>query len=271
MGVSDRHYFAWLTQALERFERESGELRATGARPGPVELWVLAGPQMNPPIEFLRDGLGRERTTVRLLDKFARLPGVTAVDFNALDAIPADACDALFMSRASYMVEDPGAFLVHTRRILRPGGLMIVDWLHGSSDAPALTLPGHHEYAGGAYSFCTTYCDPESLDEFGAEFGALIRHVNRPPWWTNPERPGAPLPIGERLRRLLGGGPRREITRETYLGTLRAELGREGKHLVEPEALAPHFKVLFRDARYLYPITGKFYLHLLTVLRPVGK
>jgi hypothetical protein len=27
---------------------------------------------------------------------------------------------------------------------------------------------------------------------------------------------------------------------------------------------------VFRDARYLYPLTRKFHLHLLTVLRPVG-
>ena len=37
-----------------------------------------------------------------------------------------------------------------------------------------------------------------------------------------------------------------------------------------PATLGSCFEVAFRDVRYLYPLTGKFHLHLLTVLRPVG-
>ncbi len=121
------------------------------------------------------------------------------------------------------------------------------------------------------YPFFTTYCDADSLAEFGAEFEAFIRHVNRPPSWANLEQPGTPVPMGLRLRRMLGGGPRGHLTRATYLEALREALGRVGKHLVEPDTLGACFKVIFRDARYLYPLTGKFHLHLLTVLRPVGK
>ena len=208
---------------------------------------------------------------MRWLDRFERGPGVVAADFNALGGVPEDACDVLVMTRASYMIADPPAFLRDARRMLRPGGLLVIDWLHGSADAPRLDLPGHHEYEGQACPFLTTYGDAESLAEFGGEFDALIRHVNRPPSWANLERPGARVPIGARLRRMLGAGPRGHVTRATYLDTVRDALRDAGKHLIEPDTLGTCFKVLFRDARYLFPRTGKFHLHLLTVLRPVGK
>jgi SAM-dependent methyltransferase len=258
LGVSDRHYFAWLDGALARFERESGELAATGARPGPVDVWVLAGARTNPAIEGVRLALGRERTAVRFLDRFARGPDIVEIDMNALDDVPADQCDVLMMTRASYLIEDPPAFLRHARRILRPGGLLVIDWLHGAAERPALDLPGRHEYEGRAYPFLTTYCDAESVAEFPAEFDGLIRHLDAPT-------------LTARLGRALGHGPRSSVTRATYQDALRAALARAGKHLVEPDALEPAFKVLFRDARYLHPLTKKFYLHLLTVLRPVGK
>ncbi len=40
--------------------------------------------------------------------------------------------------------------------------------------------------------------------------------------------------------------------------------------MVEPALMEEFFKVVFRDARYLYPLSKKFHLYLLTVLRPVG-
>ena len=269
MGVSDRPYFAWLAGALERFERESGELAALGAGDG-VSLCVLAGARPNPAIELMRDALGRDRTTVRWLDRFERGPGVEPVDMNALGGLPPASCDVLMMTRASYMVEDPPAFLRDTRRMLRPGGLMVIDWLHGTAAAPRLDLPGHHEYEGRAYPFRTTYADPESLVECAQAFEAFIRHVNRPPSWVDLDQPGRRVPILRRLRAALGRRPPGSLTRASYLDALGAALGRAGKHLVEPEMLAEHFKVIFRDARYLYPLTRKFHLHLLTVLRPIG-
>jgi SAM-dependent methyltransferase len=268
--VSDRHYFDWLTRALGRFQRESGELGAIGARPGGADLWVLAGARLDPAVELVRDALG-PGARVQFLDRFERGAHVRAADLNALGDLPGDACDVLVLTRASYMIEDPGAFLADARRLLRPGGLMIVDWLHGAADLPVLDLPGHHDYDGRAYPFHTTYADAEALAEWGAEFAALLAHVNRPPAWVNLERPGAPVAMGERLRRLLGGGPRRDLDPGDYLGALRRDLARAGKRLLEPEELSAVFKVVFRAARYMYPRTRKFHLHLLTVLRPVGK
>jgi SAM-dependent methyltransferase len=269
LGVSDSHYFAWLRGALERFEEGSRLLdgiRHHDARP---VFWVLAGATPNPATDFVAGALGAG-VTLRFLDRFAEAPGVMRADLNALDELPPAACDVLMMTRASYMVEDPRAFLSGARRLLRPGGIMIADWVHGSADAPALDLMGVHEYEGRRYRFRTTYADPASLCEFPCEFDAFIRHVNRPPWRANPAEPGVRLPLRTVLRRLVNGGPSRGLTAATYIDALRADLGRKGGHLIEPGLMEEFFKVSFRDARYLHRLTGKFHLYLLTVLRPVG-
>jgi hypothetical protein len=111
--------------------------------------------------------------------------------------------------------------------------------------------------------------DPAFLAQHPGEFEALIRHVNRPPSGVNLERPGEPAGLVRRLKALAGLGPRGSLSPSGYIDTLRAELARDGKRLVEPAELAPHFAVAFRDARYLHRETGKFNLYLLTVLEPV--
>jgi SAM-dependent methyltransferase len=257
LGDSDPHYFAWLTGALTRFERHSGELAAMGAG-GPVEFWVLAGARTNRAVEFVRDQLGRARTAVRFLDRFERGEGVTPVDLNALGELPDDACDVLMMTRASYMIEDPSAFLRDARRMLRPDGLLLIDWVHGAAEKAVLDLPDAHAYGGRVYPFLTTYCDPESVAEFAAEFGALVRHADQ-------------RSLCRRVWTRLGRGRAIEAEAARYVDVLRTGLAAAGKHLIDAEAIAPTFKVLFRDARYLRRLTKKHYLYLLTVLRPVGK
>jgi SAM-dependent methyltransferase len=272
LGVSDRPYFAWLRAALERYEQRSGELAALGRARSPVALWVLAGARTNPSIEFLRAALGPEHTAVRFLDRFAEDPGVERLDFNDLKGVPDDSCDVLMMSRAAYMITAAEGFLDHARRLVRPGGLVIVDWLHGIAEAPMLDLPGMHDYRGHQAPFLTTYCDPQFLADFPWEFDAFLRHVNRPPSWVNLEAPGRRLPVGRRLKRLLS--PRRAgppVTRANCLEAMRGALSRAGKRLIEPETMAEYFTIQFREARYFHPLSGKFHLYLLTVLRPVGK
>lgn len=272
MGVSDRPYFAWLRQALQRYEARSGHLAALARGRRRLDLWVLAGARMNPSIEFVQAALGPARTSLRFLDQFADDPGVERVDFNDLKGISDDACDVLMMSRAAYMVTAAEEFLDHARRIVRPGGLVIVDWLHGSAAAPVLDLPGVHDYGRHEAPFVTTYCDPQFIAEFSREFDAFLRHVNRPPSWVDADTPGRPLPLARRVRRLLSARPGRpEITRDDCLDVMRRALGRAGKRLIEPETMAQYFTILFREARYFYPLSGKFHLYLLTVLRPVGK
>jgi hypothetical protein len=134
-----------------------------------------------------------------------------------------------------------------------------VDWVHGAAHAPLLDLPGAHQYGDHMVRFRTTYADPAALAEFPHEFGAFIGHVNRPP------RPG---PLGA-LRSLVAHPPAGGLSEATYIDALRAEVERAGGHLIEAGLMEEHFKVAFRDARYLHRLTGKFYLYLLTVLRPV--
>ena len=260
MGVSDQPYFDWLRGSLARFEEGSSLLDGIRQQSGQPVFWVLAGAASNPATDFVQHALG-PRAGIRFLDRFATRPDVMRADFNALGGLPTEACDVLMMTRASYMVEDPRAFLAGARRLLRPGGLMIVDWVHGAADAPVLDLPGVHEYEGRTVRFRTTYVDPAALAECLGEFGAFIRHVNRPPGRG---------PLGA-LKDWLGGRPSRGLTEATYIDALRADLQRAGGHLVEPALMEEFFKVVFRDARYLHRATGKFHLYLLTVLRPVGQ
>jgi len=260
LGVSDRHYFDWLRGSLSRFEAGSRLLDGIRQQIEQPVFWVLAGAAPNPATDFVSGALG-PRATMRFLDRFSAGVDVMRADFNALGELPAEACDVIMMTRASYMIEDPRAFLAGARRLLRPGGMMLVDWVHGAAHAPALDLPGVHQYEGHTVQFRTTYVDPTVLAEFPREFGPFIGHLNRPP---RQGRLGA-------LRSLVARAPTRSLSEATYIDALRTDLGRAGGHLIEPGLMEEHFKVAFRDARYLHRLTGKFYLYLLTVLRPVGK
>ena len=271
MGVSDRYHFAWFREALERFEGETGRLADIRKGGAPLALWCFGGQQVDPAIDFLLEALGRDRTELQFCDKFPRNPGVQTQDINALASLPDNSCDVFTLIRASFFIADPPSCLEQVRRVVKPGGLAIIDWLHGLSDAPVLNLPGRPKYGDEASPFLTTYADPQFLVDFPATFEAFIRHVNRPPSWTNVGQPGVPVPVRERIARLLGGGPRRQVTLETYLDTLRVDLKNAGKRLVEPELMEQYFKVVFRDVRYFYPMVQKFNLFLLTVLQPVGK
>lgn len=269
MGVSDRHHFGWLVDALETFEAQTARLAALGRGSATPTLWSVGAHAVDPPTAFLRRALG-PATEVRLFDRFPSRPGVVQQDVNALDRLPADACDVLAIFRASYFVAAPAPFLASARRLLRPGGLLVVDWLHGLSDAPVLDLRGDPRYGGQSTPFMTTYVDPQALAEFAGAFDGLIAHVNRPPAWADTLHPGARVPFRERMRRRLGR-PRGTLTRDTYVETCRSALERAGKHLIEAALMEQYFKVVFRHARYFYPMVRKFNLYLLTVLEPVGK
>ncbi len=271
MGISDRWHFDWLTGALAAFERETGRFAAIRQRSAGATLWALAAQRTDPPLLAIAAALGADGACVRLFDRFPNDATVTRLDLNDLGRLPDSACDVLTLFRGSYFIAEPATFLSAARRVVRPGGLVIVDWLHGLSDAPVLNLMADPRYGGGPTPFTTTYGDPQMLAEFPAEFGAFLRHVNRPPAWANLERPGAPLPLATRLVRAFGRGPRRRVTPETYLEACRTDLGRAGKHLIEPALMEQYFKVVFRHARYFYPRVRKFNLYLLTVLEPVGK
>ena len=267
MGVSDRPYFDWLTGALDRCERARGLFGALGRARPTVDVWGLAERQQTPAMGWLRAAVAPARPQVTLLDKFGDAPGVRPVDLNRLDAEPAGACDVATILRASFFVTDPPGFLRNLHRLLRPGGLAVVDWLHGCSDAPVLDFPLDPRYGDAPSPFVTTYMDAAFMAACPGEFDRFIKDVNRPPWTANLARPGQRVGVAERLLRIAELGPQRQISRATYAEALRADLHRAGKRLVEPELLERHFEVVHRDARYLHRQTGKFNLYLLTVLR----
>lgn len=271
MGVSDRHHFDWLRQALERFEAEQAPFAALRREGRELAVWCLAEQRETPPLAYLRESLGTDRARLSFFDGFPTEPGVRRADMNALEDLPDSSCDVLTLFRASMFIAQPARVLGNARRLLRPGGVALIDWLHGLSDAPVLDLRGDPGYGGGSTPYLTTYADTQFLEDFPDQFRALVKHVNRPPTWANVKNPGQRVPLGERFRRMLGAGPRRQVTLATYLDALRGELARAGKHLIEPGLIEQHFKVVFRDARYFYPMVGKFNLYLLTGLRPVGK
>ena len=271
MGISDRHHFAWLVGALATFEEKTGRFGAIRDLSRTPTIYALAARRRDPVIDWLAAALGAKADVV-LFDKFAdSAPGVQKLDINALEVVPDNACDVLTLLRSSYFIARPADFLADARRIVRPGGLVVVDWLHGLSQAPVLDLRGDPRYDANGTPFMTTYGDAQLVSDFADEFEALIRHVNRPPSWVNAERPGARVPLGERVQRLLGRGPRGDLTVATYLQRCRGALARAGKHLIEPPLMQPNFNVVFRHARYFYPYVRKFNLYVLTILEPVGK
>jgi SAM-dependent methyltransferase len=267
LGVSDRPYFDWLTGALDRCERAHGLFGALGRARPTVDVWGLAERQETIAMGWLRAAMAPAQPVVTLLDKFGDAPGIRPVDLNGLDEMPAGACDVATVLRSSFFVTDPPRFLRDLRRLLRPGGLAIVDWLQGCSDAPVLDFPLDPRYGDAPSPFVSTYMDAAFIAQFPDEFDRFIKDLNRPPWSANLARPGEPLGVAERLLRIAELGPQRRISRATYAETLRADLHRAGKQLVEPELLERHFEVVHRDARYLHRQTGKFNLYLLTILR----
>jgi len=275
LGVSDRWHFSWLCAAVSQFEAEQGALARIGATQT-VAIAALAEQRMTPPLARLTELIGRERTRVDFYDKFPTDSSVKILDLNDLSALDDNAYDVVTLSRASYFIAEPERFLADLSRILRPEGLALIDWLHGLSNAPVLTLPGTPQYGGEAAPFLTTYGDAQFLSEFPQEFAAFIRHVNRPPWWVDMTRLRRRRTVAEGLRRWVAGAGkvtsvRETLTPETYLHVLDQELARVGKRLIGAATLEAHFKVLFRHARYFYPHVKKFNLYLLTVLTPVGK
>jgi hypothetical protein len=136
---------------------------------------------------------------VTLFDRFPDgAPGIRNQDINALANLPDNGCDVLALFRASHFITDPPAFLADARRIVRLGGLVVIDWLHGLSDAPWVDPCGDPRYGGKPTLFTTTYADAEMLSDFPDEFEAFIRHVNGPGSSASLKRPGVRGRFGER-------------------------------------------------------------------------
>jgi len=194
------------------------------------------------------------------------------VDFNDLKSVPDEACNVLVMSRGADMITAAAEFLDHARRIIRPGGIAMVDGLHGRAEAPALDLLGMHDYGRHQGLFITTYCDPAVHRGIPGRVRCVPATREQATLVVNLADSGRPLSLDRRAERQLffrRQGP--EITRANCLDAMRPALSRAGKRLVEGETLAQYFTILFREAGYFYRLFGKFHPYLFTMLRPVGK
>jgi SAM-dependent methyltransferase len=254
MGESSPAHFTWLSSAIREHRHLFGRL----ARPSTV--FAIGEQRETPPIRELVNVLGG-RATVRLFDLSPSSAAVERLDVNRLDGLPSRACEIITLVRTSVFIRDPAHVLAGFHRVLRPGGIVVVDWLHGHSDKPVLDL-------GPGDLYVTTYLDDELLRL--PAFGALVEHVSRPPRWRHLARallrrvrhPSLPP-----LPRLDKG---RHVDLQGYPQALRRALEEAGKNLVVEKNLAPWFAVRARAARYFYPETRTFACWALTLLERQG-
>ena len=250
MGISDRYHRDWILEALGRWPG----LKAWQDRP--LTLYGFGERSISPPLEAVLHYLPKAQLT--FLDKHGARPA----DLNEPATWPEGACDVVTLIRCSCFIRDPDRVLTALRAKLRPGGVVIADWLHGLSNAPVINLNGGPKYEGTREWFQTTYLDEIFLREHPMPFAQFFRHVRRPPRWANCEHPGRRAPWRQWL--IPPRGP--AVSHETYSRVLATSLERAGKHLVGREQVERCFHIVHRAARYFYPETRKFNLYLLTVL-----
>ena len=195
----DRHHFGWLVDALQAFEAESGALAAIGRGTTAPAVWSVGAHAVDPPTAFLRDALGTG-AQVCLFDQFPSHAGVERQDLNALDRLPADACDVLAVLRASYFVASPAAFLASARR-LRRGGLLVIDWLHGLSDAPGPRSPWRPALRRRVHAVHDDVHRSPGAGRSAGGFDELDRARQPPARVGGIVRPGTRVPLAERIRR----------------------------------------------------------------------
>jgi hypothetical protein len=166
----------------------------------------------------------------------------------------------------------------HTRRMLRPGGLMLIRLApRGREYAAPIDLPGQHAVRGAApIRSSRRMSDEESIAELCAGVrSAHFRHVNRPPYGRDADATGAARAMA---RRVSGGldqyeSPSGTLTRAAYVshaeGALRSirqapdrARGRSG----------PLFKVVVpRPLAICNPADRKFHLPSWTVADRPGR
>jgi SAM-dependent methyltransferase len=250
MGESTPAHFTWLSSTLLEHRHVFGRLRQ------PPTVFAIAEQGETAPLRKLANVLGG-RTTVRLFDLTPTSAAVERLDVNRLDGLPGGACDVITLFRASFFIRDPAHVLASFHRLLRPGGIVVVDWLHGHSDKPVLDL-------GPGDLYVTTYLDDELLQL--PAFGALLEHVRRPPHWRHLARALRRRVRHPSLPPLPWLDKGQELDLQSYPQALRHALEKVGKNLIVEKDLAPWFEVRARAARYFYPETRTFACWALTLL-----
>src|SRR5258708_3003247 len=123
MGESSPAHFTWLSSAILEHRHVFGRLRQ------PPTVFAIAEQGETAPLSELANVRGG-RTTVRLFDLTPTSAAVERLDLNRLGGLPSGAFDVITLFRASFFIRDPAHVLAGFHRILRPGGILVVDWLH---------------------------------------------------------------------------------------------------------------------------------------------
>jgi SAM-dependent methyltransferase len=245
MGISDTYHFEWHREIADDIASRLHQL-------GPIDALCLA-----------------ERGRPHMLDALAPLPVKSETffdvenpntanairgDLNDMSAIEFGSANLVTLFRASMFIEDKHKFLASLKCVLRPGGVALIDWLHGYSDAPVIDfMGGGPVYAGEQRKFRCTYLDTTFLTEHPAPFQALLAHVNRPP------KSGV---LGAFFAKRVN-----TLTIANYSVRLRAALAARDYELIDEADLARHeLKVIYRAARYFHRKVGKFNCYIFTAI-----
>jgi len=251
MGISDKYHFEWQNSIAS--DLVSTQLISRESTLAPLCLGEMQDPQMFSALKNQGVRLGKP-LCIDVQNDGSKENCIHG-DINSIANLSSDSFDLVTLFRSSYFIEDKNKFLSNLSRILRPGGLAFIDWLHGSSDAPVVGFGGGGPvYDGIERLFRTTYLDNIFIDSFSDEFEALFRHINRPP---RTGRFGA-------IRAILDK-PINNVTLVNYYEKLSRTLAERDFELITDLDIEEYgLDITYRSARYFYPDIRKFNLYIFT-------
>lgn len=197
MGTSDPIYFPWQEKLAHNLEpilygREEMKALSIGEVQAPSVYYFLK--KINIKFKEIKtfDFCEKQTNLTKYMveESFQRLNNQIHIkgNFNKkLTQFSDQEFDFITAFRCTPYIPQPEHFLKEVYRILKPGGVLIIDWVNGYSSFPLLDL-GYCWHRGDADIFNenitsfnqTSYIDQTFLDLFPEEFNFLINQINRP-------------------------------------------------------------------------------------------
>lgn len=204
MGTSDPIYFPWQEKLAHNLEpilygREKMKALSIGEVQAPSVYYFLK--KINIKFKEIKtfDFCEKQTNLTKYMveESFQRLNNQIHIkgNFNKkLSQFSDQKFDFITAFRCTPHLTQPEDFLREIYRILKPGGVLIIDWVNGYSNFPLLDLGfcwhsgdadvhrGDSDiYDGNKAAFNqTSYIDQTFLDLFPEEFNFLINQINRP-------------------------------------------------------------------------------------------
>ena len=197
MGTSDPFYFPWhkkLAYNLDPFLYKKRDINALSIAETQAPLIYYYLERINIKFNEIKtfDFCDQESKLTKYMtdEGFKKISNQIHIkgDFNnQLTKFNDATFDFITAFRCTPYMEKPEDFFKEMHRLLKPGGVLIVDWVNGFSDFPLLDLGfcwnnGDADiFNGKITSFNqTSYIDQTFLDLFPEEFKFLINHINKP-------------------------------------------------------------------------------------------